>query len=123
MQPTSAAHEIFRVNLEPPDSAMSVYAVRRPDQQWALLAINKDPMRSAKLDVRFKFSDARPAATFAGKIDIIQFSREQYVWRDDGPNGRPIRSLPPKHFERETSAVYELPPYSLSVLRGRVPDS
>jgi hypothetical protein len=123
MQPTNAAHEIFRVNLEPSNSAVSVYAVRRPDKQWALLAINKDPIRSAKLDVRFKFSDARPSVTFAGKIDIIQFSREQYIWRADGANGRPIRSLPPKHFQRETSAVYELPPYSLSVLRGRVPDS
>ena len=122
MQATNNAHEIFQVSIEPSDSAISVYAVRRPDKQWALLAVNKDPSRAAKLDMRFKFSGARPPVAFTGKIDIIQFSRQQYLWRDDGTNGRPIRSMPPAHFRREASPFYELPPYSLSVLRGHVPE-
>src|SRR5438093_7077296 len=93
MQPRNGSHEIFPVAIEPTDtrvaSAVTAYAVRRPDNQWAILAINKDPRRAARLDVRFKLSETRPPITFSGKIDIVQFSRREYAWRDDGPNGRP----------------------------------
>ena len=104
-------------------AAVTVYAVRRPDKQWSLLAINKHPTRSALLHVQFNIAGAKQPLTFAGRIEVIQFSRAQYAWRADGSNGRPIRSLPPAHFLREASSLYELPPYSLTVLRGKVPDS
>jgi hypothetical protein len=122
MQPTNGLHEIFPVTLKQSGStslsAVSVYAVRRPNKQWALLAINKDPRRSARLNVRFKFSDGQAPVTFIGKVDVTQFSRRQYAWHDDGRNGHPIRSMPPAHFLRMASLFYELPPYSLNVLRG-----
>lgn len=126
MQPIDEPHEIFHVNVQQAkassSSAVSVYAVRQPVKQWALLAINKHPNRTARLSVRFNFSDARPQVSFAGSVDVIQFSREQYAWQDDGPNGNPIRSLPPVHFTQEASSFYDLPPYSLTVLRGKFPD-
>jgi hypothetical protein len=103
-------------------SVISVYAVRRPDKQWALLAINKDPTRTARLNVQFDFSNAQRQVSFVGDVDVIQFSREQYMWRDEGPNGYPSRSLPPVRSTRKASSFYELPPYSLTVLRGRVSD-
>jgi hypothetical protein len=124
MQPIDEPHEIFRVSVQQAKasslSAVSAYAVRRPDKQWALLAINKHPNRAARLSVQFNFSGERPQITFGGDVDIIQFSRDQYAWHDDGPNGRPIRSLPPAHFTQEASSFYDLPPYSLTVLRGRL---
>jgi hypothetical protein len=127
MEPGKEAHEIYRVHFkghEPGStSAVSVYAVRRPDNQWAILAINKDPARSARLDVRFKLSDTRPPVTFAGNVDVFQFCRQQYIWRDDGENGHPLRSEPPAHSLRSASAAYQLPPYSLTVLRGKLPGS
>jgi len=126
MQPTNETHEIFPVTTKErkptSPSAVSVYAVRRPDKQWALLAINKHPNRAAQLAVEFKFSDRQQPARFAGQLEVVQFSREQYAWRDDGPNGHPIRSLPPARFTRKAASFYELPPYSLTVLRGKVPD-
>jgi hypothetical protein len=126
MQPTNETHDIFAVTIKPRkpmlSSVVSVYAVRRPDKQWALLAINKHPNRTARLSVQFNLSGARPQVSFAGSVDVIQFSREQYVWHDDGPNGHPIRSLPPAHFTQEASSFYDLPPYSLTVLRGKFPD-
>jgi hypothetical protein len=126
MQPTNEAHDIFAVTMRPTkstaSSAVSVYAVRRPDNQWALLAINKHPKREARLDVQFKIPGAQQRVRFAGQVDVIQFSREQYAWRDDGPNGHPIRSLPPTRFTLEASSSYELLPYSLTVLRGRLQD-
>jgi hypothetical protein len=139
MQPISEQHEMFSVTVnETKNSAhhahnatalhaggvarqtVTAYAVRRPDKQWALLAINKNPKRAAQLNVEFALPGAKQPLRFVGQVQVIQFSRQQYVWRDDGPNGHPIRSLPPAQFTREASASYELPPYSLTVLRGRL---
>jgi hypothetical protein len=126
MQPISDSHDIFPVTIkqEKPTSspAVTVYAVRRPDKQWALLAINKYPKHGAQLDVQFNIPDAQQPVRFVGQVEMIQFSRQQYAWHDDGPDGHPIRSLPPARFTREGSSTYELPPYSLTVLRGKVPD-
>jgi hypothetical protein len=126
MQPTNETHEIFPVTAQqttqssPPP--VTVYAVRRPDKQWALLAINKDPKRKAQLNLMFDFAEGRRPIGFSGAVDVIQFSRAQYLWHDDGPNGHPIRSLPPVRSTQKASPFYELPPYSLSVVRGRVLD-
>jgi hypothetical protein len=140
MQPVSEQHEIFPVSIKEtkngahglpavasaevgvPRPTVTVYAVLRPDKQWALLAINKNPKRPAQLNVQFKIPGAQQPLSFVGQVQVIQFSRAQYAWRDNGPNGHPIRSLPPAQFTREASASYELPPYSLSVLRGKVAD-
>jgi hypothetical protein len=126
MQPINETHEIFPVTLthQKPmlSRAISVYAVRRPDKQWSLLAINKHPKRPAQLAVQFDFPDARRQGRFAGDVDVIQFSREQYLWHDDGSNGHPIRSLPAARFTQKASSFYQLPPYSLTILRGRLPD-
>ena len=127
MQPTNETHEIFPVTIKQKNSAslplITVYAIRRPDKQWALLAINKHPNRAAQLNVRFDIPGAQQPVSFAGQVEVIQFSRQQYAWQADGPNGHPIRSLPPARFTREVSPFYELPPYSLTVLRGKLPDS
>jgi hypothetical protein len=126
MQPINETHEIFRVTITQRNpillSVVTAYAGRGPDKQWALLAINKDPKRTARLNVQFNFAEAQRQVTFAGNVDVIQFSRNQYQWHDDGPNGYPSRSLPPARFTRKASSFYELPPYSLTVLRGRLPD-
>jgi len=130
MQPVSDQHEIFPVTINGMKNGahgvtrptITAYAVRRPDKQWALLAINKDPKRAAQLNVQFKIPNAQQPTRFVGQVEVIQFSRQQYAWHDDGPNGHPTRSLPPAHLTREAPSTYELPPYSLSVLRGRLSD-
>jgi hypothetical protein len=101
---------------------VTVYAVHRPDKQWSLLAVNKSPNRVARLNVEFNIPNATRKVSFVGKIDVIQFSGAQYAWHADGPNGHPIRSLPAARFTREASSSYKLPPYSITVLRGLVPD-
>ena len=124
MQATNETHEIFPVTIEKKATlspVVTLYAVRRPDKQWALLAINKHPNRGAWLNVQFKIPGAKEPVSFVGQVEVIQFSRAQYAWHDDGPNGHPIRSLPPARFTREASSFYDLPPYSLTVLRGKLP--
>jgi len=124
MQPVSEQHGIFPVTIKQTNprspSAVTVYAVRRPDKRWALLAINKDPKRAAQLNVEFNLPGAKQPVSFVGQVEVIQFSRQQYLWHADGPNGHPIRSLPPAQFTREASAPYQLPPYSLTILRGKL---
>jgi F5/8 type C domain len=125
MQAAGGPDEIYPVRVEEKNgpsapASLSVYALHRPDKQWALLAINKDPRRSVRLNVRFEVSKSGSPTTFAGKIDVFQFSRRQYEWHDDGENGHPTRSLPPAHWLQAAAAVYDLPPYSLTILRGRL---
>jgi hypothetical protein len=124
MEPTNETHDIFPVTIKQRAQnslpAVTAYAVRRPDKQWALLVINKHPKRATRLDVQFKIPGTQEPVRFVGQVEVVQFSRQQYAWRDDGPNGHPIRSLPPAHFTREASSLYELPPYSVTVLRGRL---
>jgi len=135
MQPTNEPHEIFPVTVNKDGShgatrpanprlfpAVTVYAVHRPDKQWSLLAINKSPTRVVRLNVEFNVPKAKQPVSFAGQVELIQFSRQQYAWHADGSNGHPTRSLPPAHSTREASSFYELPPYSITVLRGRLPD-
>jgi hypothetical protein len=140
MQPVSEQHELFPVTINETKNGahglpavasaevgvtrptVTVYAVRRPDKQWALLAINKNPNRAAQLNVEFKIPGAKQPLSFVGQVEVIQFSRAQYAWRDNGPNGHPVRSLPPARFSQDASASCELPPYSLAVLRGKVAD-
>jgi hypothetical protein len=126
MQPTNATHNIFPVTISQQNPNLShvvtAYAVQRPDKHWSLLAINKHPKRTARLSVEFSFLQAPHQVSFVGEVDVIRFSRDQYVWQDDGPNGHPTQSLPPMHVTQTASSFYELPPYSLTVLRGRLSD-
>jgi len=129
MQPISEPHEVFSVTVSETKNGahltrptVTAYAVRRPDKQWALLAINKDPRHAAQLKVEFNLPAGTQGLGFVGRVEIIQFSRRQYAWHADGPNGHPTRSLPPVHFTREASSSYDLPPYSLTVLRGKLPN-
>jgi F5/8 type C domain len=137
MQPTNETHDIFRTTVtqrkdaahgathtaQPTSSSpVTVYALRRPDGQWSLMAINKDPKRTAQLYVLFILPGTQRQVSFAGDVDVIQFSRNQYIWHDDGPNGYPIRSLPPARLTQKEPSSYELPPYSLTVLRGKLQD-
>jgi hypothetical protein len=130
MQPVSEPHEIFPVTVNETKNGahgvtrptVTAYAVRRPDKQWAVLAINKDPKRAARLNVAFNIPAAKQPARFVGQVQVIQFSRQQYAWHAAGPKGYPSRSLPPAQFTHEASTFYDLPPYSLTVLRGEVAD-
>jgi hypothetical protein len=126
MQPVTEQHEIFPVTIngtKAESPTVTAYSVRRPDKQWALLAINKNPKRSAQLKVEFNLLGAKEPLSYVGQVDVIQFSPAQYSWRSDGPNGHPIRSLPPAHSTHEASTFYDLPPYSLTIVRGKLPNS
>ena len=137
MQPVNETHDLFPVTVTQrkdgvhgvtrpttptSSSPVTVYAVRRPDKQWALLAINKDGKRTARLDVQFNLVKAGQQVSLAGDVDVIQFSRKQYLWHDDGLSGYPLRSFPPARVTQKAAQFYDLPPFSLTVLRGKLAD-
>ncbi len=124
-EPGDKPHAVFPVGVSDGGGAMapevSAYGLRRPDNEWALLAINKDAKRTATLRVQFKLPQRDALVSFSGEVERFEFSRAQYSWIDDGPNGRPARSTPPAHSRQRAAPTYALPPYSITVLRGRIP--
>jgi hypothetical protein len=98
------------------------YAVHRPDRQWAILLINKDPMRSWPVKIRFH-TKTGPETTLQGPLDLYQYSSAQYVWHPQKEHGYAKPDLPPQHSQlpKSSDPVITLPPYSLSVVRGQGP--
>jgi hypothetical protein len=114
----SAQHEMYAASPlvgGKPDSLLSAFVVRRPDAQWSVLLVNRDPTRPRT--VRLRFAGAPNAAVIAGVHDEWLFSRAQYRWIPDGERGHPAPDLPPRHW-RTREEVIKLPPYSLAVVRG-----
>lgn len=124
-QPDSGAslpHAVYAADSDVRDAAgeplVTAYAVRRPDGGWAVMMINKDPVRAHS--VRATFRDTGGERTLGGPAELVQFGRAQYAWHAAGENGHPARSLPPARTTVRGGAIIVLPPFSLTVLRGRL---
>lgn len=100
---------------------VTVYALQRPDGQWALLLINKDPKNSQKAAI--SFNTGSTSQSFTGTVDLYTFNADDYVWHPNGVNGYPLPDGPYKH--RQATAgpgvFFTLPRGSITVLRGNVP--
>ena len=124
--PGDDPHEVWPAASDVVDAAghvlVTAYAVRRPDRQWALLAINKDP--ASPHDVRVVFAGAGSGrdTAFAGPVSMVVFGPDQYEWHPDGADGyaRPAGPLAAIEQPGGADAVYRLPPSSVSVLRGSI---
>jgi len=144
VQPGSAEHRVFAAKGDVDDGAghalVTAYALQRPDGQWSLLVVNRDQQNSHSVRISFRDEAARGAASFVGPVQISTFGREQYHWQpaetrfmahDEHAAERPVvvntkgfadPDGPIKHSDenatRETS--YELPPASVTVIRGKI---
>lgn len=96
---------------------VTAYAVHRPDGKWAVLLLNKDSKRSARIRLRFRETRTGRIAILQGLARIAQYSTAQYTWQADGRHGRPKRDLSPAVRSVAGDAI-NLPPYSLTVVRG-----
>jgi hypothetical protein len=102
---------------------VTVYAAKRPDGEWSLMLINKDPSNAH--EVKIEFDDAgsgAPARHFASTVTAVTFGAEQYVWHPQGakshadPDGPPATSS----INVKSSAGFTLPKASVTVLRGKL---
>ncbi len=102
---------------------ISAYAVSRPDGQWSLMLLNKDPKQSQS--VKFEWSSilSQHKGGFTGTVTEIQYSEKQYVWHPSRDHGHASPDLPPAvtRISANENTVFLLPPYSMTLLRGSIP--
>jgi hypothetical protein len=124
-QPLNRWHRLYAASSDLKDRSgrqiVTAYAVRRPDHRWSVMLVNKDSQHA--YDVHVGFSDGQlPAESFRGRIQVFQYTPEQYAWESAGKDGHPIHTDPPHQFAVGGDSLVHLPPFSLTVVRGMTPD-
>ncbi len=124
VKPGDETHHTYRASSDLQDGAghdlLGVYAVRRPDEEWSLLVVNRDQENAHAVRVAFEGNGA--AGFFSGPVTMVTFGREQYQWHSDGGNSHADPDEPPRKMTLSGSvnAQFTLPKASLTVLRGKV---
>jgi hypothetical protein len=125
-QPVDAPHLVYRatsdIKNQKGQTLVTAYAVARPDGQLALMVINKDPEQAFAAQITFLDMAKNSRASFQTPLEVYQLSTAQYSWHAYKEKGYPERSLPPKHtvIDGRKEQTILLPPYSLSVVRGKL---
>jgi hypothetical protein len=119
-------HELYPASADVRDDAghelITAYAVKRPDGEWSVMLVNKDPSNAHAVKIALTNGNASPARHFAGAAALVAFGAEQYVWHSDGPKSRADPDGPMKRWSIQAGpdATFTLPKASVTVLRGRV---
>src|SRR5271170_3168484 len=101
---------------------ITAYAVKRPDGEWSLLIINKDPDNAHEVNLAFENGGKSVASGFAGAVKLVTFGAAEYVWHPAGPTSHADPDGPPKRSNvdwKEGQKVL-LPKASVTVLNGKV---
>jgi hypothetical protein len=129
VQPVDAEHRLYTATSDIQDAAAHVlvtsYAVQRPDGQWSLLLVNKDPVADHATRVAFDDLDAKAPRSFVGPVAMITYGKAQYQWHASGVSGASGYAQPDdpprvSSVQAEPSTEYTLPAASITVLRGRL---
>jgi len=86
------------------------------------MLINKDPATEIQVRLLFRDNAAGKERNFRDTAELYQFSSAQYEWHEDGEHGHPRRTNPPVRslWRTNDGCCLRLPPYSVSVVRGRL---
>jgi hypothetical protein len=112
-------HYLYHASWHPARASPAwvvAYPVRRPDGRLAILLVNRDPLRSHKVQLDIARSAHGALADLPGPLELFQYGGAQYRWLANGAAGHPTRDDPPLHAELRDGPI-TLPPYSLSVVR------
>lgn len=128
LQPGDLVHEIFvassNARNDEGQQMVTAYAVKRPDGLWSILLINKDPAQVVEVQTVFSSPPSRRHGRFEGRVDIFQYSPEQYRLGGTEREPYPVKADDPAHRLVEVSfgepLKISLPPYSLTVVRGAI---
>ncbi len=126
VKPGDEMHETYRASCDLKDGSgrdlLGIYAVRRPDDQWALMIVNRDQENAHTVRAGFADGDGKARGFFAGPVTRVTFGREQYQWHAKGRDGHADPDGPPvtSSLAGGADASFTLPKASLTVLRGRV---
>ena len=101
---------------------ITAYAAKRPDGQWSLLLINKDPSNAHEVAISFAQNGNGTAAQFGGEVKMVTFGAAEYVWHPSDPTSHADPDGP----ARNTRVAFGpkqrimLPKASINVLTGKV---
>ena len=124
-QPIDAQHHLFRATSDIRDAEghtlVTAYPLLRPDGNWSVLLINKDPDKSHAIRIEFQ-EGSNPSRFFSGPLTLITFGKGQYQWHPDRKNGYADPDGPSvtTTVRGGKDELYVLPPASVNVLRGKV---
>jgi len=101
---------------------VTVYAAKRPDGEWSLMLINKDPSNPHEVKIEFDDASGVTVRRFAGSLTAVTFGAEQYVWHPQGPRSHADPAGPPAvtSMNVKSGAGFTLPRASVTVLRGKL---
>jgi hypothetical protein len=119
-------HQLSPANADVMDDAghalITAYAAKRPDGEWSLLLINKDPSNAHEVKIEFVDASISDSRHFVGSIEMVTFGAEQYVWHPEGAKSHAEPDDPPAttSINVKEDAGFTLPRASVTVLRGRL---
>ena len=119
-------HKLYPASADIKDEAgddlVTAYAVERPDKEWSLMVINKDPSNVHSIRILFEGGSSSQPREFSGNVVQITFGAAQYEWHPDGlksyadPDGPPALST----LSASPGSSFLLPKASVTVLRGEL---
>jgi hypothetical protein len=143
VQPGPGEHLVFPAKSDIDDGAghalVTAYAVKRPDGQWSVMAVNRDQLNAHRVRIWFNDSTAADANFFSGPVQIATFGKNQYQWHpaetqflahSEHAGEQPVIAITkgradpdgPLMHSTQTGAKdswYDLPAASVVVIRGK----
>jgi len=122
----AGVHQLFPAEVDVKDDAghvlVTAYAVERPDGEWSLMLVNKDPSNAHAVKIEFAGTSGKAAEHFIGPVRMVTFGAEQYVWHSEGPKSHadPDGPLLVKSLHANGGESFSLPKASVTVLRGKI---
>ena len=122
----AGTHELYPAMGDVQDEAkhqlITAYAVKRPDGQWSLLIVNKDPSNAHEVNLAFENGGKAADCGFTGDVKAVTFGAAEYVWHSSGPTSHADPDGPAKRstIDWKTGQKVLLPKASVTVLTGKV---
>lgn len=126
VQHSTGIHHLFPVQGTLQDSQgrdlITAYAVHRPDNQWALMLINKDQENAHSVEVAFEDGAGSGTGYFSGQVHYVTYGSEQYVWHGETAQAHADPDELPRvaKVAAGKGASITLPKASVTVIRGEV---
>jgi hypothetical protein len=124
VEPGSGEHRIFNAASDVSDGAgntlVTAYAVHRPDGDWSLMVVNKDQENPHSLKILFDDSKPGNPGSFSGSVTAKIFGKAQYQWHPATLQADPDGPIATSAIPASPDTLFELPPASITVLRGKV---
>lgn len=101
---------------------ITAYAVHRPDNEWALMLVNKDQEKAHAVEIAFEDSSGGRTGYFAGPVHFVTYGSEQYVWHGETAQAHADPDDPPRvaTIAAGKGTAVTLAKASVTVLRGKV---